>query len=144
MSEFLTEWGWLIPILLFLLTKANRHLESKRKKDAEAEADEAKGLLGRMIAAKVTYDSSEQDPRKSAEKMLASSEITDRLKRAVIDKAIEELAKKKSKKLKNVEGGHPLEQLANAAVKAETKKEKIKRGARSAGLIALKILKTAI
>jgi hypothetical protein len=146
MEEFLAQYGLLILFalaVLWLLTKGRRHLETVKSeaKDAalkavlkEAGFEKLKQAEKLAKMAKIAKTIKAMNPKKAAGK--------------AIDVLAEEIAAIPERDLPapvdeedDIDG---LGAALNKAIKAEEKREKVKRGLKKAGSIGLKILKGVI
>lgn len=140
MVGFLQEYWWVF-LVLWLVTKILRTSETKGRKKQEGNTSDAENLvLGAMRALnKNVKDKGTLDKVLNDAAMSLGDENV--YKRALVDGVVHQLEKDEEKKFEPVKGSHPLSQLADRAVKAETRKEKIKRGLKKGIVIGLKILR---
>ena len=139
MVDFLQEYWWVF-LILWLVTKVGRHLETKKKETRESNTSDAENLVLNTMRA---IDANIKD-RDTRDKVLNASVtgLGDNVyKRALVDGIIHQLEKDDIKKFEPIRGSHPLSHLAHRAVESETKREKIKRGCKKAAVIGLKILR---
>jgi len=132
---------WWVFLLLWIVSKISRHVETKGKKKQEKNTSDAENLVltvarsldknvgNRGVLDKVLNDASDG---------LVEGNV---YKRALVDGVVSQLEKDEVKKFTPVKGSHPLSQLAGRAVKAETRKRKIVRGLKKGAVVGLKILR---
>ena len=138
MVETLQQYWWVF-LLLWLVTKIIRHVETKKKKTQEHNTGDAESLV---LTAMRSLDKNVDD-KNVLDKVLndASTGLGDEnvYKRALVDGIIHQLETDEVKRFEPVKGSHPLSQLADRAVKAETRKRTIVRGLRNGAAIGLRI-----
>lgn len=140
MVETLQQYWWVF-LVLWLVTKIVRHVETKGKKKQEHNTGDAENLV---LTAMRSLDKNVDD-KGVLDKVLndASANLDDAnvYKRALVDGVIHQLEKDEVKRFEPVKGSHPLSQLADRAVKAETRKRKIVRGVKNGAALGLRILR---
>ncbi len=140
MVEVLQQYWWVF-LLLWLVTKIMRHAETKKKKTQEHNTGDAENLV-LTVARSLNKN---VDDKNVLDRVLndASTNLGDEnvYKRALVDGIIHQLETDEVKRFEPVKGSHPLSQLADRAVKAETKKRKVVRGIKNGAAIGLRILR---
>lgn len=143
MVEMIRDYWWVF-LILWIVTKVVRGAETSAKKKQESNTSDAENLVLNVM--------------RSVDKNVGNKKVVDKIlneaaaglgdenvyRRALVDGVISQLEKDEAKAFTPVKGSHPLSQLADRAVKAETKREKIKRGAKQAAVVGLKILKGVV
>lgn len=145
MSEFLNDYGALILVVIYaIIVKIRRHSETKEKDGRRKGVEDAENMV---LAIANGLRKREPDPLNQVQLLNEIvAEVPDKnvYRRALIDGISKICETEPEKKFTPVKGEHPLQTLADRAVKAEQKKEKIVRGLKKAGQIGLSILKAAI
>lgn len=138
--DFLQEYWWLF-LVLWLVTKASRSVETSAKKAQEGNTSDAENLV--LSVAKAV--DANVGNKGVLDKILndAASDLGDDnvYRRALVDGLVSQLEKDEVKRFTPVKGTHPLSQLASRAAEAETRKAKVARGFKRAGVVGLKILR---
>ena len=143
MEEFLAQYGLLIflgLLVLYLLTKGRRHLAEFESKAKDAALDALLKKMGGTKAEKVEKIAEVVEVVKKANpKALAKSAIS------VLENKLDEMPERtipdEVDETDDIDG---LGAALNDAIKAETKREKIKSGLKTAGKIGLAILKGVV
>ena len=140
MVETLQQYWWVF-LLLWFVTKILRHVETKDKKTQEHNTGDAESLV---LAAMRSLNKNVGD-KSMLDKVLNDASINlgseDVYKRALVGGILHQLEADEAKRFEPVEGSHPLSQLADRAVKAETRKRKVVRGIKNGAAIGLRILR---
>lgn len=139
MVGLLQEYWWVF-LVLWLLTKLGRHCETRKRKKRESDTSDAENLV---LNAMRSLDRNVGN-RRTLDKVLGdvAEGLGDNVyKRALVDGLVHQLEKDEAKRFEPVKGSHPLSRLADRAVKAENRREKIKRGLKKGAAIGLRILR---
>lgn len=143
MKEFLTQYGILIILglaALWILTKGRRHLETVKAEAKDAALDALLKNMGGTKAEKVEKIAEVAEViAKANPKRLAKSAI------AVLEKKLDDMPERTlPDEIDETDDVDGLGAALNKAIKAETKREKIKRGFKTAGKIGLAIIKGVV
>lgn len=137
----LAQQYWWVFLILWVVSKVSRHVETSGKKKQESNTSDAENLvlnMARSLDKNVGNKSVLDKVLNDASEGLGDGNV---YKRALVDGVVSQLEKDEEKRFTPIKGSHPLSQLADRAVKAETKREKIKRGLKQGAVIGLKILR---
>ena len=139
MVSMLQQYWWVF-LILWVISKVSRHAETSERKKQEDNTSDAENLVLNAMRA---IDKNVDDPN-VLDKVLndASAGLGENVyKRALVDGIVHQLEKDEEKRFEPIKGSHPLSQLADRAVKAETRKRKIIRGLKKGAVVGLKILR---
>ena len=141
MMPWLTEWGWVVLLVWLVLTKLSRHTETQSKKKSEKAVWDAEDIVATTM--RVVNERVKDPQLKGAVLNEVSYKVDEKniYRRALADGVIHLLERDPAKKFTPVDGSHLLDQLAGRAVAAKTRREKVKRGLKKAGIVALKIVR---
>lgn len=139
MVAFCQQYWWVF-LILWLVSKISRHVETSGKKKQEGNTSDAENLLLNIAR---SVNKNIDDP-KVLDTVLndASDGLGENVyKRVLVDGLVHQLEKDEVKAFEPVKGSHPLSQLAKRAVESEEKKQKIVRGLKKGAAVGLKILR---
>lgn len=144
MMDWLQEYWWVF-LILWVATKISRGVETSARKGQESNTSDAENLVLNVVKA---VDKNVGGNKKVLDQVLndAAAGLGDDnvYRRALVDGLVSQLEKGEVKEFTPVRGSHPLSQLADRAVRAETRRERIKRGVKQAAVVGLKILKGVV
>lgn len=140
MVGFMREYWWVF-LALWVIAKISRSAETRKKNERDSNTSDAENLMLNLVRS-VNENVGDKKVLDTVLNDAASGLGSDNAyKRVLVDGLVSQLEKDEVKAFTPVKGTHPLSQLADRAVKVETKREKIKRGLKKGAVIGLKILR---